>query len=141
MSKIEWRPEYATGIEAIDVQHQQIIKLINRLEMAVEQHDRDEVADILKGIRDYVEQHFSYEEQLLEQSGYKFLASHIRGHRRFAERLNNLSERFRAGAYVCRELLNFLQRWLTGHIAHEDQQYVPYVGRVVGEEKRRASHI
>lgn len=127
MARIDWQSSYATGIAAIDEQHQQIIHLINRLAVAVEQQNRAEVSDILTGIRDYVDTHFAYEESLLKQSAYKFTASHIRGHRRFVKRLDVLSQRFEAGAYITRDLLDFLHHWLIGHIAHEDQSYVPSV--------------
>ncbi len=131
MASIEWQQRFATGIDCIDSQHKQLIELINRLEMAVEQHQRDGVEELLVDIDAYVASHFSHEEQLLEQSGFKFIESHIRGHRRFVERLDNLRRRFESGAYVSRELLSFLQRWLISHIAHEDQQYVADVKRIL----------
>lgn len=127
MARIEWQQRFSTGIDAIDAQHQQIIALINRLEVSVERQERGDVSEILKDLHDYIHSHFVYEEHLLEQSGYKYIESHIRVHRRFAERLDSLIQRFEAGAYVSRELLNFLHRWLIGHIAHADQSYVPAV--------------
>lgn len=127
MARIEWQQGLATGIDTIDAQHQQIITLINRLDVSVDKQDREEVSEILNGLHDYIYTHFVYEEQLLEESNYKFTESHIRGHRRFVERLNSLTRRFEAGGYVSRELLNFLERWLIGHIAHEDKNYVPTV--------------
>ncbi len=127
MARIKWQQSFATGIDSIDAQHQQIIELINRLDISVDKQDREEMSEILKGLHDYIHTHFVYEEQLLEESGYKFVESHIRGHRRFVERLNSLTQRFEAGAYVSRELLDFLENWLIGHIAHEDQSYVSAV--------------
>ncbi len=127
MARIEWQQGLVTGIDTIDAQHKQIITLINRLDVSVDKQDREEVSEILNGLHDYIHTHFVYEEQLLEESNYKFTESHIRGHRRFAERLNSLTRRFEAGGYVSRELLNFLERWLIGHIAHEDKNYVPTV--------------
>lgn len=140
MARIEWQQSYATGIESIDTQHQQIIELINRLDVSVAKQDRQEVSEILSGLREYIHTHFSYEEHLLEQSGYKFTESHIRGHRRFVERLESLTQRFEAGAYVSRELLNFLHRWLVNHIAHEDQNYVSSVNANLGPDDVVQSH-
>lgn len=127
MARIEWQKGYATGIDVIDGQHKVIIDYINRLETPVKEQNRDEVSTILLGIYEYINIHFSYEEKLLEQSGYKFIESHIRGHRRFIERLESFRQRFDAGGCIGRELHNFLHRWLISHIAHEDQAYVPAV--------------
>lgn len=129
MSYVEWQTAYATGIETIDTQHRQLIALINRLAGAVEGQYRDEVADVLQGIRAYIEGHFSYEEQLFGGTGYRFAESHIRSHRRFVQRLDLLTRRFEAGGYVTRELLAFLHRWLLSHIANDDQDYVSDVMR------------
>ena len=72
MARIEWQQSYATGIESIDTQHQQIIALINSLVVSVDKQDRPEVSETLSGLREYIHTHFVYEEHLLEQSGYKF---------------------------------------------------------------------
>lgn len=140
MARIEWQQGYATGIESIDTQHRQIIELINRLDVSVGRQDRAEVGEIIKGLHEYIHTHFIYEEHLLEQSGYKFTESHIRGHRRFVERLESLTRRFEAGAYVSRELLNFLHRWLVNHIVNEDQNYVPSVQAHFGQGGVTQSH-
>ncbi|MDH5785561.1 MAG: bacteriohemerythrin [Chromatiales bacterium] len=133
MAQIEWQSGYDTGIEAIDSQHREIVTLINRLEVATHGSDHAEVTEILRRIQDYVTNHFSYEESLLEQAGFKFAESHVRTHHRFTQRLDSLQQRFDAGGYVTKELLNFLQRWLISHIAHEDQMYVSVVKKTLNE--------
>lgn len=127
MGCIQWQHAYATGIESIDAQHLQLVDLINRLAVSVERQDREDMSDILHGLRQYVDNHFAFEEQLIAESGYPYAEAHIRCHRRFVDRLDSFCRRFEAGAYITRELLNFLKRWLVSHIALDDQAYVPAV--------------
>ena len=140
MAHIEWQKGYATGIATIDAQHRQIIEFINRLEDSVIRQEREVVSHILGDLRHYIDSHFRYEEQLIGESGYRFADSHIRAHRRFAERFDAMSQRFEAGAYITRELLYFLRRWLLTHITQEDQGYVEAVSEVLQQSGALVRH-
>ena len=68
------------GIPVIDGQHRQIVNYINHLHDAREKHDRTAVGDVINDLIDYTLSHFSFEEELMVESGYPFSGPHKRVH-------------------------------------------------------------
>lgn len=69
--KMKWVPEYNTGIDVIDDQHKRILDYINEIDGIDANTDRDRVKQILENIIDYTQSHFTFEESLQEEAGYK----------------------------------------------------------------------
>jgi hemerythrin len=61
---LEWKPDYETGVPAIDTQHKVLFDNINRLEKVLDREDieRAEADYLLKFLKNYAEQHFKGEE-------------------------------------------------------------------------------
>lgn len=131
MTHISWHERFDTGIEVIDFQHQKIVSMINDLHAAATEHEYTATREILSRMRQYVEEHFTFEEELLREAAYQYTDTHIKLHQRFLERLDNLSQRYEEGENVRNELSRFLTKWLTHHIGHEDQDYVADVKRIM----------
>jgi len=131
MTQISWNERFDTGIEVIDFQHRKIVGMINDLHVATTHREVAATADILTRMRDYALEHFSFEEELMHAAGYPFTKTHIQLHQRFVERLDHLSQRHQAGEYIANELSQFLTKWFTHHIGHEDQDYVVDVQRIM----------
>jgi len=85
---MEWTSDLDTGIEVIDNQHKRIVEYINNLEHAIATNDRDEVGQVLDELADYSLSHFSFEESLLEEAGYRFIKPHKSIHDTFIKRLS-----------------------------------------------------
>lgn len=126
---IEWTPDLNTGIEPIDQQHRAMVDYINRLEVAIQQHDSAAVGQVLDAVADYCVSHFAFEEELQVKVGYKHAKSHKAVHDLFAKRLVKYRERHRAGEDVARQLHEMLSTWLLLHIKREDKDFVPDVRR------------
>jgi hemerythrin len=124
MTQITWEERFNTGIEVIDFQHKKIVDMLNDLHRASIKSETDAASEILKRMREYVTEHFSFEEELLRAANYQFTEAHIKLHQRYIERLDNLSQRHHAGESVAKEMSQFLTQWLVHHIGHEDQDYV-----------------
>lgn len=135
MTILQWTPDLDTGIPVIDSQHKRIVKYINQLSEAEATGDREEVGDILDLLVDYTLSHFSFEEALMEESGYRFINAHKRVHHLFVRRISNYSERFQAGEDIAEELLATLKTWLVNHIKNDDDDYAEIVlEKMAGEE-------
>jgi len=127
MSHIEWTPDLEIGISVIDGQHHRIVDYINSLADVVQHRDRRVVRRIIGDLIDYTYSHFAFEEALMEEAGYEFLAIHQRTHRSFCERVDQLSAGFDAGQDVVEPLTVLLKTWLIEHIMSDDTSYAALV--------------
>ena len=125
MKKIVWKDEFSVGVEALDQQHQQIIKIINSLADQPRFFLRfQNVSSALMELTTYVSEHFLLEEQLLKENGYPDLLSHSKKHIDYSEKITDLCRSSLQGKReVPYELLEFLCDWWTNHILQEDMQY------------------
>ncbi len=68
--------------------------------------------------------HFSHEEQILEESNYSGLAAQKEQHSRFAARLEEMKEQLlSADESAIPEVYKFLREWWLQHIVEVDGQY------------------
>jgi len=126
-----WIPTYSVGVTSIDEQHKRLIALINELHDAM-LANRGTVAvnQVLVQLADYCDEHFSYEEGLLQKAQYPGFAIHREKHVRMAEQVRKLtSQAQRGGAVVTLEVMNFLRNWLDKHILGTDKEYAPLLSR------------
>ena len=123
---VEWSEGLETGIGTIDRQHQQLVKLINRLNAALKEDLGEQVVgQVLDSLCDYTKHHFKDEEALMRQAGYDD-PEHLKCHADFVKQVEEGIARYRAGD--CGnglKLLNLLSGWLVKHIRGTDMQYVP----------------
>ena len=95
--KMKWVPEYNTGIDVIDDQHKRILDYINEIDSIDANTDRDRVKQILENIIDYTQSHFTFEESLQEEAGYKYRVPHKRVHDLFIKKIESYRDRFEMG--------------------------------------------
>lgn len=126
---MKWKSEYNTGIEIIDDQHRRILDYINDLDevLATPNYQRHQVQDVLNNIIDYTQSHFTFEESLQEEAGYKYRVPHKRVHDLFIRKIETYRERFLAGDGIEEDLHQLLCNWLINHIRHDDGDYVSAV--------------
>lgn len=135
MSFIPWQEDYATGIEAIDEQHRHLFHLIDELYTRIlncenMEEERKIAGQILQSLIYYVEEHFSEEEALFNNSKYPDAHAHKAAHDHFRSRLDELLRSYQDGALgLSNDILVFLRDWLIGHVTKTDMGYVPFVGK------------
>ena len=139
MAYLTWSEDLDTHIDIIDQQHKRIVQYINDLYDVQEALDRNKVGNVIDELVDYTVSHFAFEESLMEQAEYPFLAPHQKVHELFVKKVTKFVERFGAGEDVAPELLTMLQKWLINHIRNEDGDYSDIVlsrmGKIRGEDK------
>ncbi len=128
MEYIEWKSAYELGFEQIDLQHKNLVALLNQLYDYIQKGTtipKDNIQDILSNLVNYTVYHFDTEEDLLEQSGYADLKAHKVQHESFKQSITNYITIYELNDFDPTEIAEFLKQWLLNHIAKEDMKYVP----------------
>jgi hemerythrin len=123
MAYLAWDHELDTKIPVIDNQHRRIVEYINELHDAIVSADREQVGEVLEQLVDYTLSHFAFEEELMNQAGYGFIAAHKKVHQMFTKKVADFQMRFELGEDVSRQLLTTLRTWLINHIKRDDADY------------------
>ena len=125
MKKIEWKDDYSVGVPLLDQQHQNLIKLINRL--SIEGESGGMVSYVFDQLDQYVKEHFKCEEDLLKKAGYANFESHRDEHRAFEEWLRAVQQSHNMGGIsaplIAQTVCAYLQGWLITHILKSDMAY------------------
>jgi len=125
----EWKPSYSCGVESIDEQHKALVELITTLQRAMaEARVKEEVSEIIENLVFYTRYHFAWEEQWLDQHGFKGLAVHMAEHERLSREVLQLQARLREGKVIAgMPLVRMLQEWLVTHFDQRDKAAVASV--------------
>lgn len=131
MTPVEWTPDFQVGSRAMDLQHQQLIEIVNRYRNALNREvPRTELVTIFEEVADYARHHFREEESLMIEHAYPGYAAHRQVHCRLIDRVTELLLNLRAGdPAAARQVQSFLTHWLTAHILDTDVKYKPFVQR------------
>jgi hemerythrin-like metal-binding protein len=123
---IVWNAALETGHRTIDLQHQELVELIN--DAASAHHaGRDTVVleEIMPRLASYVLFHFSTEETLMTGLPSSHTIGHRMAHREFTGRIDAMKEAVARGeAPSLAPLLAYLKAWLIEHIMKTDQEMV-----------------
>jgi hemerythrin-like metal-binding protein len=123
MELIIWRDAFNTGYPRVDVQHKYLVKLINELfDTLGVKNSEPKLIQILNELYAYTKEHFSLEEAIMREYGYKNYNLHKIEHTDFVCRLNDFKGKLKSGdAKINLDLLNFLKDWLMNHILKSDK--------------------
>ncbi len=125
---IVWRDEYSIGVSDIDLQHQRLLFLLNKLNTLISQGriERSRILlDLLDGFNEYASYHFKAEEQLMQEHlpADEALSQHLAAHRAYWSNIPILTDRYKNGDPVAAlELVDYLNNWWVDHILATDQK-------------------
>jgi hemerythrin-like metal-binding protein len=88
MEPVQWTEKFSVGVRELDQQHQQLIKLLNRListQGTISVHS-ETISEILMEMTRYAQTHFKTEERLMETYGYPGLEEQKIQHRDFRKK-------------------------------------------------------
>ena len=123
---IKWTKEMSVGVESIDLDHQALFSLLERLRVIEEEGgDAQSVQRALSELYNYTDYHFSREELVMEACGYPDLEKHKKAHRKLTDGVTRFIEGAAGGAseYMVIGLVGFLEDWLKAHIMVMDMAY------------------
>ena len=128
MGIVKWDGSLVMGIETVDVQHEELFRVINSMfDKMVKGRDKHALVEGLDSLRSYVKYHFRTEEALMDKYDYPGLDDHRREHEIFAERMDLYAERpLEQSIQTLEEMQTFLLNWLVKHIQRADRKYADY---------------
>lgn len=129
---ISWDPSYETGDPSIDLQHRELLAIVDELEAAeAHLHDsHDAIMLVLGRVMDFALSHFLMEEELMVQVGYPTSATEkmVDQHREFTHHARLRVLEFRSGELTSvLPLQAFLAEWLTVHQFGLDKQFADFL--------------
>ena len=125
MTYMSWTTNLSVNVEEIDLQHQKLVSFIDELNFTMRKRKAKEVlSDILAGLFEYTQKHFSTEEKYFDKFGYPKASSHKEEHKKFLQKALEFKKEFDEGnELVSIPLLFFLRDWLVRHINNSDKKY------------------
>lgn len=131
----EFLPKYHTGIEVIDMEHKKLFAIINDIYKMTEENysseKYDDILSLLDRLEEYTQNHFSHEEEIMEQYNFPELDFQRNAHISFIERLSDrdMGEETGNPKEFLENLLDFLYAWLGNHIMKHDIKIAQYISQ------------
>lgn len=134
--KYEFTDDYLTGIELIDKEHGHLFEIANETydllknEFVTDKYDR--IVALLEELKDYTKTHFAHEEEYMKSINYQYIWSEIHQHRTFEKKLDDIDLKKLDDSqqeYIL-EILDFLTKWLSGHIKGADRRIGVIAGTI-----------
>jgi hemerythrin-like metal-binding protein len=119
----------SVGVDEIDDDHRKLVSLFNMLNHSIAEGDApDYLQAVLEELISCTVWHFSHEERLMLKYGYEDIAEHKAEHQELIKSARELQQKIlQAGKLVANEDIDFLERWLTGHILTADMRLGAYL--------------
>lgn len=122
MQLLQWKPSFALGIPAVDLEHQNMIRMINALYASV--NDENNVAAVQTALGDIhagIAAHFALEERLMRAAAYAGYAAHKDDHEDLLEQIRDMMDAYWDDAAAGRAMLQrSLSDWFGRHFATFD---------------------
>ena len=125
MPLFTWLDKYSIGNVEIDNQHKKLFDILNRLfDKCVGKNEVDSVEALMDDLESYANYHFKFEEQHMQDVGYKYLEKHILEHNFFTNEIMFAKRRQEHDkSNTDNKLIEFLSNWLIQHVTEEDRKY------------------
>ena len=119
--QLNWSDEYSLGDPVIDQQHQRLFELTN---IVLRTDDPVEIGHCILALFQYTRLHFSDEEALMEQRGYKWLERHRNVHTGLMNSFTQLIADSKKAPLMETQakLRSFMFKWVLQHILDEDMK-------------------
>lgn len=124
----EWTPALSTGVPLLDEHHKMIFRWLAQLENAAAEQRTLFGVYVITRLKHYVNEHFAAEEALMRSANYPDLVAHLAEHAAFRSRIGELQLKSIAQD-ISADTVEFLNHWLSNHIATTDMAYVPYLNK------------
>lgn len=128
MARIDWDESFSVHHEELDKQHQKLIRLYNELHESLLHGTIEEATtqkkQTLASLIEYIDYHFSSEEQYLQEIHYPDLENHCQIHNRFSNKVTSIQEDIANGDMVfTSSIIKLLRNWIIDHILKQDKAY------------------
>jgi hemerythrin len=124
-----WSDTYSVNIGIIDMQHKNLVSIINDLHQAMAAgHGKDQLGKILSNLIKYTQVHFKTEEKFMESHHYPEYESHKSEHDHLTKTVLDFQRKFQMNEIgLTIQVMEFLKDWLSKHILGCDKRYSPFL--------------
>jgi len=123
---IDLDKEHLLGVPEIDHQHQELMRMINRLNDAAKQNKSIQyILELFDEICSYTVTHFQTEENLMDQHDFLESEVHKLDHKRLLGEVKYLRTKIVGGGELL--VLQYLKDWLLPHILNMDKPFTTYL--------------
>lgn len=136
MGRIQWGVNFYTGLPEVDRQHNKLVALANHL-CETSSDNPDVLSQAFQELKDYVVEHFSLEERLMDDAGInsEHMKYHKNAHAIFVAKVTELwAKRNDDEGHTLDEMLTFLQTWILQHILQTDRQMAREIHSKLGTD-------
>ncbi|MBE9536529.1 MAG: hemerythrin family protein [Proteobacteria bacterium] len=129
MGSFNWRKEFSIGVDEMDKQHMELVRIINDIHQAInEGRGKERLGGMLDRLLKYTDYHFAAEEKLMKKHRYPPYEEHKGKHAAMRKKVLSLIRESSGGREaMIYSVLDFLQGWLTKHIMETDRKYANYL--------------
>ena len=128
MEDLIWDESYNIGIEEIDRQHMEFIKLLRRFNFGVQKAAPVSLQlRILTELVKYADYHFSSEENIMLLTKYRDTPAQQEEHCRILNWLGRRVDAYRRAPETGEQLSGFLYAWFVDHTQIEDRKIATYI--------------
>lgn len=122
MQLLQWKPSYSLGIPAVDLEHREMIQMINEVYASLaDDRDNPEVENVLGEIHARISAHFALEERMMREAAYSEYSQHKDSHEDLLEQIRDLMDSWVDDPQAGREVLqSSLSDWFAVHFATFD---------------------
>jgi hemerythrin len=122
---LSWKPAYSVNEVDLDNQHIKLFDMLNKIyENVMNSNEVDCVLPVIDELSQYMEFHFSEEEQYMREMNVQEVVAHIAKHREFSQTIETLKKNYHGNNLeVTQELIIVLGNWLLSHVLTEDIKY------------------
>lgn len=123
MPFVEFGESEKLHIESIDLQHQSIVNLINKLHAEFISNKKSSLKSSLQSLIEELEIHFENEERYMKEFHYPGYISHKLEHDRIYNQIVNRADKLKEeGHAITLEQLEGLRRWFFNHLDFNDKK-------------------
>ena len=122
MSLIEWKEAFSVGVPSVDLEHRELIEMINDLHgLMGKGASQDKVIAALGEIYAQISAHFALEEKFMRDTGYSAYPNHKNDHESLLDELRDIMDRVEDdGRYDEARLSSELEHWFSEHFRTHD---------------------
>jgi hemerythrin len=126
--KIEWDETFSVGVDEIDRQHKEFIRIINRLQWLEERRSpQEQLIGMAQELWRYAEFHFCSEENLMRLFQYPDQEDQEEEHKRLVKTLKVKIHDLESGRGDAASLSEFAFIWLKTHTTTLDKKIGQYI--------------
>lgn len=124
-----WNEKFNVGVAFADVQHKQLVDIINRLLHAlVKSEGRQVISRTADELIRYARAHFAVEENVLQSCGYPDFLAHHAEHEVLAYAVLEFYQTLMGKeAGMTLHAAAFLKKWMTREILDTDMKFAPFL--------------